>query len=145
MSLGFGFIPDMLMGKKPKDALKDNLKTAALVGAGIYAAPLLGAGAAGGAASGGGLLSMLSPTAGAPAAGSGAGGMLGSLGSYIKPVSDAVGMASQVNQLMSKPQIQAPMMQQPHAGGQDPIGGLLAQQMQLEEMRRRARGGYGAA
>jgi hypothetical protein len=119
-----GFFPDVLMGKKPKQALIDSVSSVA--GASI-GGPMGGAigNAIGGAQQGGGLLKDV-------------------LG-YAKPVGDALGMANQVNQLMqsNRPQIQAPMMQPQQA--QDPIGGLLAQQMQLEEMRRRARGGYGAA
>ena len=48
----FGTIPDIIMGKKPEDALLDNIKAAAIVGTGMYLAPqvagLLGSGAAGG-------------------------------------------------------------------------------------------------
>lgn len=57
----FGTIPDILMGKKPLDALTDNFKTAAMLGVGMMAPGLLGAAAP--AAAG---------TAGATAAGSAA-------------------------------------------------------------------------
>jgi len=58
----FGTIPDIIMGKDPKEAFLDNLKTAALLGTAAVAGPAVfgaagaGAGAAGSASAGGGLL-----------------------------------------------------------------------------------------
>lgn len=44
----WGTIPDIIMGKDPKEALLDNLKAAAIVGTGMYVAPMLAGGSAAG-------------------------------------------------------------------------------------------------
>ena len=64
----------------------------------------------------------------------GLGGLLG----YAKPIGEAALAANAVNGLMQPRQTQAPQMM-PQQQGPDPIAGLLAQQQQLEEMRRKAR------
>lgn len=63
-------------------------------------------------------------------------GLSGLLG-YAKPVGEAAMAANAVQGMMQPRQVQAPPMQQQQT--QDPIAGMLSQQQQLEEMRRRAR------
>jgi len=100
----FGFIPDILSGKDPKKALEDAATTAALMGAvvatGGAAAPAL----AGEAAATG---------AGSTAAASGAtsGGLLGAVGSYVQPATQALGAANMAKGLLSDA---------PHPPGQPP-------------------------
>ena len=73
----------------------------------------------------------------------GLGEMAKTAGGYIKPIGEAAGAAGAVRGLLAPQQpMMAPQMMQQQRG-QDPIAGLLAQQQQLEEMRRKAR--YGIA
>lgn len=64
-------------------------------------------------------------------------GLTGLLGA-AKPIGQAALAANAVSGLMQPRQVQAPPMM-PQQQTQDPIAGLLAQQQQLEEMRRKAR------
>lgn len=64
----------------------------------------------------------------------GVGGLLGA----AKPIGEAALAANAVSGLMQPRQMQAPPMM-PQQQTQDPIASILAQQQQLEEMRRKAR------
>lgn len=59
----FGTIPDILMGKKPLDALTDNFKTAAMLGVGMMAPGLLGAAAPAAAGTAGATAAAAAPAA----------------------------------------------------------------------------------
>lgn len=138
----FGALPDILMGRRPKDALIGN----SVAVASALAAPNVG-----------GMFSQ-APATMTPALiesavqtpGYGAssvspmgwGDMFKSAAGYGKQIGDAASAANAVRGLLSPQQGPAPMVM-PQQRGQDPIAGLLAQQQQLEEMRRKAR--YGIA
>jgi hypothetical protein len=135
-----GALPDMLMGKDPKKAMEDALKTAALVGvvgatggaaapaagmgAGATGLTLGGAGAAGmgggtglavgsGAAAGmGGGTGLIAGAGGAGTAASG-GGLMASAAPYMQ----AIGAASQAKGLLSSPQQAAPQVNAQTDGG----------------------------
>lgn len=160
----FGTIPDILMGKKPKDALLDNLKAAAVVGTGMAFAPgLLGAGAAGsapGALFNAAADSQLANAAmGADALGGYGGavstptlvngsspGLLDTVSSYAKPVGQAAQAANAIGGLLGpqkQPMQVSPVMQ--NSGGSQSLASLAnmneqAQLAQLQsDMQRRAR------
>jgi hypothetical protein len=162
---GFGTIPDIMMGKDPEKALRDNILGATAVLTAGATLPALGAS---GAAAGGSMAGM----AGVPAsvipegvaftpatasqmgsmmgesAGSG-GGLLGGLktaGEYAKPIGQAANAASQAGLLGGQRQPITPSpMQQPVYGGnqilaqlaQAPTPGM--QQMQMAEQARQRR------
>lgn len=171
----FGTLPDILMGKKPKDALLDNLKAAAMVGTGMAVAPAM-FGTAAPALAGETTAAM----AGVPASvipegvaftpataaqmgemgvSPGSGGLFQQAMGYAKPIGQAAGVAKQSGLLgggQSQPITPSPMLTQPIGGNQvlnqlaqAPSG--LDQQMQLaEQMRQKRRmgllgGGYGSA
>jgi len=129
----FGFIPDILSGKSPTQALEDGVKTAGTLAA-IYST----GGAAG--ATNPALIDSAVGTAGygassaTPAASGGLlGGMKGAMGS-MKPYMEAAGAASQVKGLLgdggSQP-IQAPQVAQGNPAGAQTLLQLYQQGMQL--------------
>lgn len=140
----FGALPDILMGRKPKDALIGNT---AAVGSTLFGGNILQGLQGASAATNPALIesAMQTPGYGASSASPmGLGDMFKSAGGYIKPIGEAAGAANSVRGLLAPQQampMPVPMMQQQR--GQDPIAGLLAQQQQLEELRRKAR--YGIA
>jgi hypothetical protein len=125
---------------KKKDPL-----TGAALGGGLG---LLGAAAIPGAAAA--APAAAATQAAAPAAQAAPQGLLGTVmgaaDKYGKPAGQALQMA-QVAQGMFGQEPQAPAPAQPLVAQGDPIGQMLAQQQQMEEMRRRNRGllggGYG--
>lgn len=139
----FGALPDILMGRKPKDALIGNT---AAVGSTLFGGNLLQGLQGASMATNPALIesAMQTPGYGASSASPmGWGDMFKSAAGYIKPVGEAASTAGAVRGLLAPQQpMMAPQMMQQQRG-QDPIAGLLAQQQQLEEMRRKAR--YGIA
>lgn len=135
----FGVLPDILIGKKPEDALKDNLKNAALLGAGAYMAPAMGAsGLLGGASTGAtnpALIESALGTAGYGASSTSPVGLLGSLEAYAKPIGQAANAASSVQSMFGGQQQPMAMPAQLGATG-DPIGNLLNNQQQEEMLRK---------
>ncbi len=134
----FGFIPDLLSGKNPKQALEDGLKTAALtaaiVGTGGAAAGAAGTGAAAGstmsgAASNAAFETALANSGGATAGAGSAGGLLG----YVKPIGEAAMSANAVQGLLGG-QPQAMQSHAPDAGnpqGSQSLSQLYQQGMQM--------------
>lgn len=148
---GFGAIPDMLMGKKPGDAIKDNLLMAAMVGTGMAAAPALAGSAMGGSAMangaflGEGVASGIGAWDGAAAAAKG-GGLLKDMAGYAKPMGDALGAANQAKGLLSSNPMQpSPLMQQRQPTDLGALSAQLeqavAQQGQADMARRKQRYG----
>lgn len=146
---GFGTIPDIIMGKDPKDALRDNILgvTAVLTGANL--AQGLG-GAAGGANAMPGDVAGLPPNPFAPQPG--IMGQLNTAGEYLKPIGQAANTASQVGGLLGNRQQQMPAptpMPMGGGAGSQTLGMLASQADQnsqqqflaAEQMRRQRRAG----
>lgn len=141
----FGLVPDLLMGKDPKDALRDNIAQGALVGGAALAAPAMG-----GAGATGGLLNFSGTQAAAPIADlsvaaspadvAGIGGSGGAgLSAYAKPAMQGLQGATMAKGLLSQEQQQPQAPQLPQY--QDMSGILSAnnQQMAQLEAKRMAR------
>ena len=157
-----GFIPRLLTGQKPEEAMKGALINSALVMGGGSALAGAGATSAAGVAD---PISAYLKTGGAEGSilgnsVSGAGGSSGAVGSgtfsgilgnmkqgmdtampYLKAGGDAMNIASQMKGLFGQEQMQAPPMMPPQQT-RDPIADILRQQAELEAMRRKNR--YGA-
>lgn len=115
----FGIIPDIIRGKNPMDAARDNVLSGAMVGGAMLGAPAIGAaGAAGGAAEAAGTASA------AP-------GLLSTIGQYAKPIGAAASAASSVKGLLDPQQspIQTPMPMQ-QMGGAQTLAQLAGQNQQ---------------
>lgn len=133
MDFGFGFIPDVLRGKNPLEALKTNVKQGLMAGMTFFApgsAEAVGAttGAFDFSPSFGGLLE-----GGKEAMG------------YVKPIGEAAGAANAVGGLLSGQQIQAPQPQGINPQGAQTLA-QIAQQGQVspeELMKRRYQTNWG--
>lgn len=133
----FGIIPDLLRGKKPKDAIGDNLKNAALLAGGSYLAPAMGSAGlfSASGATNPALIESAMGSAGYGASSASPMSLLGQIGQYAKPLGDAAGVANSVQGLLGGQQQPMPMPAQLGASG-DPIGNLLNSQQQEEMMRK---------
>lgn len=142
-----GLAPDLLMGKNPKEALEDNLRTAALTagivgtgGALAGAAPAAGAAAAPSYAAGafgtaGGFGGANAAAAGLPAAASG-GGLLGSVSGYAQPAMQAMGAANMAKGLLAEQPQQHGQPQQINGQGAQTLAQLAQQPMSPEDQAR---------
>lgn len=138
---GMGTVPDIIMGKKPGEALKDNLMMAALAGTGMAVAPALAGGSAAADAIGGGMASMAEQHAIQQAMASQGGGLLGGLkttAGYVKPAGEALGAANAAKGLLSSDPMQPAPLQQPNPMG---MQGLL----QIAQQGQQAIGAQGEA
>lgn len=131
----FGAIPDILMGRKPKDALLGNTAavSSALAGGNFFQG-LQGAPGATNPA----LIESAMQTPGygqSSASPMSAMGLLGDIGKFASPIGQAAQAAGSVQGLLGGQQQPAPMPVQLGATG-DPIGQLLNSQQQEDMMRK---------
>jgi hypothetical protein len=119
----FGAIPDMLMGRKPIDALTGN---ALGVAAATAAAPMMGSGGLLGAPGAMGA----PPAIGAAAPAAAPTGLFGSAMEYAKPIGQAMQVGMQAKGLLGQSQQMGPSPMAPPQAPNNTLGSLASQGQQ---------------